>query len=77
MRPGRDEIIICTGVTIKGGAQIWGDLATSLFVEPQAALKCVAPGAAQRAPRRAGVLHLDFNPNMEDNDGLPGPRNRA
>ena len=33
MRPGRDEIIICTGVTIKGGAQIWGDLATSLFVE--------------------------------------------
>ena len=33
MRPKRDEIIICTGVTIKGGTQIWGDLATSLFVE--------------------------------------------
>ena len=33
MRPGRDEIIICTGVTIKGGTQIWGDLATGLFVE--------------------------------------------
>ena len=33
MRPERDEIIICTGVTIKGGAQIWGDLATSLFVD--------------------------------------------
>ena len=24
MRPGRDEIIICTGVTIKGGAQYLG-----------------------------------------------------
>ena len=33
MRPGRDEIIICTGVTIKGGAQFWGDRATSIFVE--------------------------------------------
>ena len=33
MRPERDEIIICTGVTIKGGAQFWGDRATSLFVE--------------------------------------------
>ncbi len=33
MRPGRDEIIICTGVTIKGGAQFWGDWATSIFVE--------------------------------------------
>ena len=33
MRPERDEIIICTGVTIKGGAQYWGDRATSLFVE--------------------------------------------
>ena len=33
MRPKRDEIIICTGVTIKGGAQFWGDRATSIFVE--------------------------------------------
>ena len=33
MRPGRDEIIICTGVTIKGGIQYWGIFATSLFVE--------------------------------------------
>ena len=33
MRPERDEIIICTGVTIKGGTQIWGDLATGLFVQ--------------------------------------------
>ena len=33
MRPGRDEIIICTGVTIKGGVQYWGIFATSLFVE--------------------------------------------
>ena len=33
MRPARDEIIICTGVTIKGGAQIWGSYATGLFVE--------------------------------------------
>ena len=33
MRPGRDEIIICTGVTIKGGAQYWGSYATGLFVE--------------------------------------------
>ena len=33
MRPGRDEIIICTGVTIKGGIQYWGALATGMFVE--------------------------------------------
>ena len=33
MRPGRDEIIICTGVTIKGGAQFWCDRATSIFVD--------------------------------------------
>ena len=33
MRPGRDEIIICTGVRIKGGIQYWGIFATSLFVE--------------------------------------------
>ena len=33
MRPRRDEIIICTGVTIKGGIQYWGSLATGMFVE--------------------------------------------
>ena len=33
MRPQRDEIIICTGVTIKGGIQIWGGFATGMFVE--------------------------------------------
>ena len=33
MRPGRAEIIICTGVTIKGGIQYWGALATGMFVE--------------------------------------------
>ena len=27
MRPGRDEIIICTGLHTKGGQQIWGDYA--------------------------------------------------
>ena len=31
MRPGRTEIIICTGLTTRGGRQTWGDLATSLF----------------------------------------------
>ena len=33
MQPRRDEIIICTGVTIKGGIQYWGGLATGMFVE--------------------------------------------
>ena len=33
MRPARDEIIICTGVSYaKAGVQYWGDLATGLFV---------------------------------------------
>ena len=27
MRPARTEIIICTGLRIKGGVQIWGDYA--------------------------------------------------
>ena len=34
MRPARNEIIVCTGIRIKGsGVQYWGDLATGLFVE--------------------------------------------
>ena len=33
MRPGRDEIIICTGETIRGGIQYWGAFATGMFVE--------------------------------------------
>ena len=32
MRPERDEIIVCTGLTLKGsGMQIWGWQATGLF----------------------------------------------
>ena len=30
LRPARTEIIICTGLRIKGGVQIWGDIATGL-----------------------------------------------
>ena len=33
MRPARDEIIVCTGVSRIGGVQYWGDLATGLFAE--------------------------------------------
>ena len=33
MRPARDEIIVCTGMRLKGGVQYWGDLATGLFAE--------------------------------------------
>ncbi len=34
LRPGRDEIIVCTGVTLKdSGMQMWGSLATMLFVD--------------------------------------------
>ena len=33
LRPARTEIIICTGLRIKGGVQIWGDIATGLFVD--------------------------------------------
>ena len=33
MRPARTEIIICTGLRIKGGVQIWGDIATGLFCD--------------------------------------------
>lgn len=31
MRPARTEIIVCTGLRTRGGQQMWGDLATSLF----------------------------------------------
>ena len=31
MRPGRTEIIVCTGLRTRGGRQIWGDLATGIF----------------------------------------------
>ena len=33
LRPERDEIIVCTGVTLKdSGLQMWGSCATRLFV---------------------------------------------
>ena len=31
LRPARTEIIVCTGLKTRGGVQIWGDIATSLF----------------------------------------------
>ena len=31
MRPGPDEIIICTGLGSRGGVQYWGSRATSLL----------------------------------------------
>ena len=31
MRPARTEIIVCTGLRTRGGRQIWGDIATSMF----------------------------------------------
>ena len=33
MRPARTEIIVCTGLRIEGGVQLWGDIATGLFCE--------------------------------------------
>ena len=33
MRPDRTEIIICTGLRIKGGVQLWGDIATGMFCD--------------------------------------------
>ena len=33
MRPARNEIIVCTGLRIQGGVQLWGDIATGLFRE--------------------------------------------
>ena len=31
LRPARTEIIVCTGLKTRGGWQLWGDLATSLW----------------------------------------------
>ena len=31
MRPTRTEIIVCTGLRTRGGQQLWGDLAASLW----------------------------------------------
>ena len=31
MRPARTEIIICTGLRTRGGVQLYGDIATSIF----------------------------------------------
>ena len=31
LRPARTEIIICTGLKTRGGWQLWGDIATSMF----------------------------------------------
>ena len=31
LRPARTEIIICTGMRTRGGMQVWGDIATSMF----------------------------------------------
>ena len=33
MRPERTEIIVCTGLRIEGGVQMWGDIATGLFCD--------------------------------------------
>ena len=33
MRPASTEIIICTGLSIKGGVQIWGSIATGLLCD--------------------------------------------
>jgi len=31
MRPARTEIIVCTGLRIRGGVQYWGSVSTGLF----------------------------------------------
>ena len=33
MRPGRSEIIVCTGLRTCGGIQVWGSLALGLFCD--------------------------------------------
>ena len=33
LRPEANEIIVCTGLRIRGGVQLWGSLATGLFAE--------------------------------------------
>ena len=33
MRPAPTEIIVCTGLRIRGGVQYWGAIATGLFCD--------------------------------------------
>ena len=33
MRPGRTEIIICTGLSTRGGRQAWGSVALGIFCD--------------------------------------------
>ena len=33
LRPGRTEIIVCTGLRTRGGTQLWGSVATSMFCD--------------------------------------------
>ena len=33
LRPARTEIIVCTGLRTRGGWQLWGSTATSLFCD--------------------------------------------
>ncbi len=33
MRPGRTEIIVCTGLSTRGGRQAWGAVALGLFCD--------------------------------------------
>ena len=33
MRPGRTEIVICTGLSTRGGRQAWGSVALGLFCD--------------------------------------------
>ena len=33
LRPGRTEIIVCTGLLTRGGTQLWGSVATSMFCD--------------------------------------------
>ena len=33
MRPGRTEIVVCTGLSTRGGRQAWGSVALGLFCD--------------------------------------------
>ena len=33
MRPGRTEIVVCTGLSTRGGRQAWGSVAVGLFCD--------------------------------------------
>ncbi len=33
MRPGRTEIIVCTGLSTRGGRQLWGSIAAGLLCD--------------------------------------------